>query len=212
MKNVKLFMLASSIILTLSTVNAQKYTEGDKSLSFLAGETAVNLEYNYDDMLVGKKPEAQYIKEKVEEYNKKQPGKGERWKEKWINNRAAIYEPMFEELINKIMFKANLKINIDKKQSAAKYTLVVRTTMTEPGFNAVVVKVNPSCNFEFTWIETATKKVMAKGKLDKVQGVVMNGSDWDFDPANKIKECYAKAGKVVGKTMEKALVAKKKKK
>lgn len=210
MKNLKPFMLAAFIAFSFGALNAQKYTEGDKTLSFLAGETTINLEYSYNDMLVGKKPEPEYIKGRVEDFNKKQPGKGERWKEKWINNRVAVYEPMFEELINKIMFKAKMKINIGKNQSAAKYTLVVRTAMTEPGFNAVVMKVNPSCNFEFTWIETATKKVMAKGKLDKVQGVVMNDNDWDFDPANRIKECYAKAGKVVGKTMEKALKPKKK--
>jgi hypothetical protein len=33
----------------------------------------------------------------------------------------------------------------------------------------------------------------------------MGGSDWDFDPSNSIKECYAKAGKTVGATMAKKM-------
>jgi hypothetical protein len=37
----------------------------------------------------------------------------------------------------------------------------------------------------------------------------MGGSDWDFDPSNSIKECYAKAGKVCGATMAKAMKPKK---
>ncbi len=48
-----------------------------------------------------KKAEEDYKKEKIDYYNQKQPGKGERWAEKWANSRPMTYEPMFEELINK---------------------------------------------------------------------------------------------------------------
>ena len=211
MNNYKSLLTAGALVVAAMGVNAQKYTSGDKTLSFLAGEKDINLEYDYSDMMVGKKPEAQYKEEKIADFNKKQKGKGERWAEKWVNNRSAIYEPMFEELINKIMVKSKMGTNISKNLKDAKYTLVVHTTMTEPGFNVMVMKVDPSCNFEFIWKENGTGKEMAKGRLDRVAGHVMNDSDWDFDPSNRLKECYAKAGKVVGKTMEKALKPKKKK-
>ena len=208
MKNTKQFMMAALIILFAFAVHAQKYTEGDKELTFLKGEKVINLEYNYDNLKVGKKPEAEYKKEKIDDFNKKQPGKGERWAEKWVNNRAAVYEPMFEELLNKILFKAKTNVTAAKNQTTAKYTLIVHTTMIEPGFNAVVMKVDPSCNFEFSWIENATKKVMAKGEMNRVAGHVMFDNDWEFDPSNRIKECYAKAGKKIGKDLEDVLNSK----
>src|SRR3989304_6337205 len=106
MKISHLFMPLAPVIFSVFALKAQKYTEGDKTLSFLAGVKNIKMEYDYSNMMVGKKTEEEYKKGKIADYNAKQPGKGERWAEKWVNNRSAIYEPMFEELINKIMFKA----------------------------------------------------------------------------------------------------------
>ncbi|MBN8697171.1 MAG: hypothetical protein J0L87_11640 [Bacteroidetes bacterium] len=205
----KMLLIAGFIAVTAMTAKAQKFTEGDESLSFLAGETKFNIEYVYDGMMVGKKAEADYKAEKIDAYNKKQPGKGDRWAEKWVNSRSAVYEPMFEELINKMLFKGKTNASAAKNQKDAKYTIVVKTVMLEPGFNSFAMKVNPYCDFEVSFVETATGKVMAKAFLNNVQGVVVNDNDWDFDPSNRIKECFAKAGKMVGGKMAKALKPKK---
>lgn len=204
-----MLLIAGFIAVTAMTAKAQKFTEGDESLSFLAGETKFNIEYVYDGMMVGKKAEADYKAEKIDAYNKKQPGKGDRWAEKWVNSRSAVYEPMFEELINKMLFKGKTNASAAKNQKDAKYTIVVKTVMLEPGFNSFAMKVNPYCDFEVSFVETATGKVMAKAFLNNVQGVVVNDNDWDFDPSNRIKECFAKAGKMVGGKMAKALKPKK---
>ncbi|MEO8086459.1 MAG: hypothetical protein ABI763_06550 [Bacteroidota bacterium] len=210
MKKVNALFTICLIAVSATTVNAQKYTEGDKTLSFLAGEKLINIEYSYDNMMVGKKTEEEYKAGKIVDYNTKVPGKGDKWAVKWVENRENVYEPMFEELINKIMVKAKMEVKLGTKQTEAKYTLLVHTTLTEPGFTIpMVMKVNPYCNYEFTWMETSSRKVMAKGELNKVAGVVMADNEWEFDPANRIKECYAKAGKVVGKSMEKVLKPKK---
>lgn len=205
----KMLLIAGFIAVTAMTAKAQKFTEGDESLSFLSGETKFNIEYVYDGMMVGKKAEADYKAEKIDAYNKKQPGKGDRWAEKWVNSRSAVYEPMFEELINKMLFKGKTNATAAKNQKDAKYTIVVKTVMLEPGFNSFAMKVNPYCDFEVSFVETATGKVMAKAFLNNVQGVVVNDNDWDFDPSNRIKECFAKAGKMVGGKMAKALKPKK---
>jgi len=204
MKKMKILALSALLAFTGIAANAQKFTEGDTKLSFLNGQTKLNIEYNYDKMMVGDKTEAQYIKEKKAAYDAKEPGKGKRWEEKWIASRKSSYEYMFEELLNKLLEKENTGMNSAQKITDAKYTLVVKTVMTDPGFNAVVMKKNPKCEFEISFIETATKKVVAKGEL-KASGVLMGGSDWDFDPSNSIKECYAKAGKEVGKSIGKAI-------
>lgn len=196
-------MIAGLITLSGIAAKAQKITEGDKNLAFLKGETKFNIVYNYDNMLVGKRAEEEYKKEKIAKGNEKQPGKGDRWAEQWVANRAAIYEPMFEELVNKMLFKGKTNATAAKNQKDAKYTIVVKTTMTEPGFNIGVMKQNPFCKYEISWTETATGNVLAKGETI-AQGVLMGG-DYDFNPANSIKECYAKAGKTVGATMAKKM-------
>ncbi|MBL0330282.1 MAG: hypothetical protein IPP64_12875 [Bacteroidetes bacterium] len=203
MKKLKLIAIIG-FLATAGAASAQKITEGDKDLAFLKGETKFNIEYEYTDMMVGKKTEKEYLDEKIKKGNEKQPGKGDRWAEQWKNNRASMYEPMFEELINKQLFKGKTNATAAKNQKDAKYTIHVKVLVTEPGFNSVVLKVNPYCKFEISWVETATGKVMAKGETT-AQGVNMGGSDWDFDPSNSIKECYAKAGKTVGGTMAKKM-------
>lgn len=199
------FLKASLLLFTaaLSTVSLKAQDFEKANLSFLAGQTKFNIEYNYDDMMVAETKEETYKKEKMAKFNEKQPGKGERWAEKWVNARTLTYEPMFEELISKYVFKANGGM-IAKKQADAKYTVYVKTINTDPGWNAVVMKRNPKCVFEISVIEIATGAVKAKGEL-KASGVLLGGSDWDFDPTNSIKECYAKAGKEVGKKIAKAV-------
>jgi hypothetical protein len=204
MKKLRSILLAGATCLFMN-VNAQKFIEGDETLAFVKGETKFNIEYVYDGMMVGKKTEADYKAEKIDAYNKKQPGKGDRWAEKWVNSRAMVYEPMFEELINKMLFNEKTGASAAKNVKDAKYTIQVKTIMLEPGFNSFAMKVNPYCDFEVSWIEKSSGKVMAKAFLNNVQGVVVNDNDWDFDPSNRIKECFAKAGKMVGKKMAKAM-------
>jgi len=204
----KLLLIIGFIAITGLTAKAQKFTEGDATLKFLAGETKINIEYVYDGMMVGKKAEEEYKAEKIKHYNEKQPGKGDRWAEKWVNSRAMVYEPMFEELINKMLFKGKTNATAGKNLKEGKYTIIVKTVMLEPGFNSYVMKVNPYCDFEVSWVENGTGKVMAKAFMNNVQGVVYNDNDWDFDPSNRIKECFAKAGKMIGTKMSKAMKVK----
>jgi hypothetical protein len=77
--------------------------------------------------------------------------------------------------------------------------------MLEPGFTSPFLKVNPYCDFEVSFIEISSGKVLTKTFLNNVQGVVMNDYDWDFDPSNRIKESFAKAGKMVGGFMTKKM-------
>ena len=201
MKFLKVSLLFVSAALFTANLEAQDFNDAD--LSFLSGQTKFNIEYNYDKMMVADVTEEQYKKEKIAKFNEKQPGKGERWAEKWVNSRSLAYEPMFEELISKNVFKANGG-TIAKNQADAKYTVYVKTVNTDPGWNAVVMKRNPKCVFEISIIEIASGKVKAKGEM-KANGILMGGSDWDFDPTNSIKECYAKAGNQVGKMIAKVV-------
>ena len=59
------------------------------SLGFLNGVTQVNVEYSYEGMRVGQfAREQDYIDKKVAEFNQKEAGKGELWRQGWVDARA----------------------------------------------------------------------------------------------------------------------------
>lgn len=195
-------ILAGAILLVSGAVKAQKWSTG-KDLSYLKGQKEVAFQFTYDNMLVGKKgkSEADYIKEKTEENNKKEAGKGDAWAKAWKDSRATVYEPKFEELFNKT---ADEKLSGNRKNTTAKYTIIIHTIRTEPGFNIGITKQPAYCDFEILIVETANpSNVLSKGVLLNQPGSQMMG--YDFDVSSRLQECYAKAGKSLGKTLAKAI-------
>lgn len=165
-----------------------KTTEGD--LSVLKNETTINVEFEYDGMSVGKyDKEADYIKAKTDEYNKKEPGRGDAWAKSWVSDRASRYEPRF---INEFQEATNMTVKKDSK-----YTLVFKTTSTEPGYNIVISRKNAEIDAEVTIIETATKKKIATLTVKNAPGRIYGG--YDYDTGVRITEAYAVSGKRLGK-------------
>jgi len=160
-------------------------------------EKSINIQYDYSSFAVGKfKSEAEYTKSKVKELNAKEKGKGDKWLEGWIAARKEKYEPKFEELINKVLDgKATYS-----KSPTAKYTLTVKTTFVEPGYNIGIAKYPSFVNFDFIYTETGNPdKVVAKLYVQNVIGSQSMG--FDYDVASRVQESYAKAGKMLGKFM-----------
>ena len=191
-----LFLLVGIVAFS---VNAQKIQIKKGNLNFLKGVKEINVKYDYSNMGVGKfKNEKDYVDKKVKEHNDKEPGKGDQWKQGWEGARSTRYEPKFEELINKELEKANIKVYQD--QNDAKYTLTVVTTFTEPGINVGVYKQPAYCNFKYVFTDDKGK-VVAELIQTKVPGSQFMG--YDFDAGTRIAESYAKGGKSLGKTMYK---------
>lgn len=189
MKKLSIFALASLFL--VSTI-----TRAQENLSFLKGEKTIKVEYNYDNMKVGKKSEADYCSEKVADYNKKSPGSGDSWLKQWKNNRESTYQPKFEDLLNKYLSKTG--ISAYPSNEDAKYTLILKTVFTEPGFNVGVMDQSAYITVEASFVETANKdKVLAKKTFKKMPGATAFGPDWDV--ATRVSESYAKAGKETGK-------------
>lgn len=203
MKKIKSLVIAAALLIA-GSANAQKWSEG-KDLSYLKGEKEILVKFTYDGMTAGKKKaEADYIAEKTEEYNKKEAGKGDKWAKAWQENKSNIYEPKFEELFNK---SAGDNLNGDRKKSNAKYTLIVHTLRMEPGWNIGISKMPASCDFEITIVETANPSaVKSRGMMKNIPGSQYGG--FDFDVASRLQECYAKAGKDLGKKLGKAAKSK----
>jgi len=196
----KFSLLSLVLLLSISFAFAQSHAKkGD--YSFLKGEKSLSLKYEYSDMIVGKKlSEQEYVNGKVEAYNKKEAGKGDKWKTAWINSREDRYQPKFEILINKTLSKVNIKVS---ETADSKYTLIVKTLYTEPGFHVGIMKKPAWANFEFIFIETETKKEVSRYLLSRVPGSQAMG--YDYDSGSRIAECYAKGGKMLGAYIYKGL-------
>ena len=193
-------LLLGGILLITTTANAQKW---NKDLSFLKGQKDLNIQYSFDKMTVGNAGlEADYVSSKKAEYNKKEAGKGDKFEQSWKSAPTRAYEPRFETLLNKVINGVGL--NAAQNAKAAKYTLTVHTTFLEPGFNVGVMKKPAYCDYELAIVETANPgTVLSSAILKNIPGSQMGG--FDFDASSRISECYGKAGKMVGKSMAKAL-------
>jgi len=195
MKIVK-FVFAAMLVFGVTAVQAQKIkvTKGD--LSFLKGQTSVLLEYDYSNMAVGKfENEADYVNKKVTEYNEKEPGRGDSWKESWEGDRASRFEPKFEELMNKYTSKVGCEF--DQTNVDAQYTMIVKTVFTEPGFNVGVMRKDAMINVVIQFVEKANPdNVIAEMTIDNVPGRTAMGND--YDTGLRLSEAYAMAGKALG--------------
>lgn len=183
-------LMSSSIML-----NAQRVKKLTGNPNELSGETKLNVVFEYDNMRVGKfSKESEYIKTKKEEYNKKEDGRGDKWEEAWIADRQARFEPQFTEL-----FEKHSPFAIGN-YTDAKYTMIIRTTRTEPGYNIYISRKNAEIDLEIEIIETATKRSVAKYSVKNSPGRTFGG--YDYDSGTRIQEAYAAAGKYFGKELK----------
>ena len=194
-------IISSTVIFALVffTLNTQaqkiKTTEGNADV--LKNETSVNIEFTYDNISVGKfANEADYIKKKTDEYNAKEPGKGDNWAKSWINDREARYEPKFIEL-----FTLTSKMTVSKD---SKYSLIFKTKSIEPGYNVAGGMVafggrkNAEIDAEVWIVETSDKtKKVAVITVENAPGGVWGG--YDYDTGTRIAESYAISGKKLAK-------------
>ncbi|MFT4019864.1 MAG: hypothetical protein QM668_23065 [Agriterribacter sp.] len=195
MKHLKLPLLILVLCISISSFAQRiKVLEGDIPADF-KDQKSVNTEFTYENIGVGKyDKEEDYIKAKTEEYNQKEPGRGDNWAKSWIADRKNRFEPKFDELFTKY---SDLTLNKNSK-----YTIIFHTTFLEPGFNIGITRKNAIINGEALIVETANKsKVLAKISIDKAPGKSFWGND--YDTGERLSECYATAGRAVGKFVKK---------
>lgn len=197
MKKTLVGMMVVAITATSLDASAQRIRLESGDISALAGQKEVNTEFLYDGMSVGKfKTEAEYVAKKTEDYNKKEPGKGDNWAKSWVADREARFQPKFNELF------ASASGIASGNAPSAKYTMIVKTISTEPGFNIGITRGNANIYLDIVIVETANRnKEVAKLKVEKALGRTFGG--YDFDTGLRIGEAYADAGKAFGAYVKK---------
>jgi hypothetical protein len=183
------------LVLFSASAYAQQIRVTDGSIDVLKGQTGINIEFTYDNMSVGKfANEADYIAKKKAEYNAKEAGRGDSWEKSWVSDRKMVFEPKFIDLFEK---NADMTVKAD-----AKYTIIFHTTTTEPGFNVYITRKNAEIDAIATIVETANRsKVVAVLSVKNAPGRTFGGND--YATGDRIAECYAVAGKRLGKFIKK---------
>jgi hypothetical protein len=83
-----------------------------------------------------------------------------------------------------------------------KYTMIVKTTKTEPGYNIAISRKNAEIAGEIQVVETANpSKIVLRLSFEKALGRSFGG--YDYDTGFRIQEAYADLGKALGKYMSK---------
>ncbi len=194
-------LLTLALAVICSMAFGQKIGVAKGNPGIIKGQKEISIIYKYDPMAVGKfSKEADYVKKKVADYNSSEAGRGDKWGKAWVADREARFEPKFEELFNDYAKDLGIKASRDFKDT--KYTLIIHTHFTEPGFNVYVKKKPALINLNISIVETANPdKVLAKITLDKATGKTFGMGD--FDTGVRIQESYAKAGKEFAKFLVK---------
>jgi hypothetical protein len=198
MKTKLMAALALVAIFALQPAFAQKFKIKEGNPEAMVGVGKMNLLFDYSQMSVGKfKTEAEYVEKKKDDYNKKENGKGDKWEKDWIADRTERYAPQFTELFNKS--SDNIKVG---EYPNEKYTLVVKTTKTEPGYNIAISRKNAEISGEILVVETANPgTVVLRMSFEKALGRSFGG--YDYDTGFRIQEAYADLGKALGRYMDK---------
>jgi hypothetical protein len=195
MKKISILFLMGLILFPATAIFAQCKLESG-NVGVLKGQPSINLKYDYSKMAVGKfKNESDYVADRVSDMNKKKPGDGDRWAEAWKSDRTSKFQPIFEKSLNEITGKFN--VSCKENLADAKYTLIIWTTFTEPGYNIGISRQNAWIKVEVELVETANPgTILAKMIMKKENSINMMG--YDYDTGTRIQSAYDRAGEDLG--------------
>lgn len=190
----KIILLIAVYISIITSASAQKIKVESGDLSFLKGVTEISVVFEYpEDMKFGKKTLQEYVDEKVKEREQKEEGSGEIWKSKFYADRDRYNERFIETLgkYSKSLFVAENNVDF-------KYTMIVKTTFTEPGFQLGFHSKSSTIDLEINFVETnAPDNIIATIKMSKATGVAHP------DSGERVAAAYANGGAVLGKYLKK---------
>lgn len=191
MKKIFATFLLLSCIATLSFAQSIVLTSG--SVDFIKDQKVIDFFFTYDEMLVGKLTEQEYVDKKTSEYNKKEDGKGEQWKAAWYGDRKERFEPKFLELFDKYMNEVGIAAGTE----GAKYRIEINTDFTEPGWNVGVMRQNASVDLSCKVKDIETGEQVASIRIRNASANNFWGTD--FTSGYRVQETYAKAGRELAK-------------
>ncbi|AZB00506.1 hypothetical protein EG359_13155 [Chryseobacterium joostei] len=200
----KLFLLVFMVIMTTAAFGQEKMNLVSGGFEVLKDQTEVKVELTFEDVLFMKEniTETQYL-----ENRKKQvldnPKRGEKawnmWITEWERYKKEEYINYFTKGLNK-----TYKDILFKKDSSAKYTLLLETKWIFPGWHAGLTMMTAEINGTVKLVETNNHSVvLAEVELNKFDRFVNN--DEVVMEYGRIAGAYESAGRYLGKKIKKSL-------
>ena len=117
-----------------SSAQSQVFKTASGSLESISGVERYNVIFEYaEDLEVPKyRSEEIFLEEHSKKKNTKEFGSGEVFKNLWFSNREKLFEPKFIQEFNFFNLKEK-QVTLAKNVSDAKYTIVIRTSLIDPG-------------------------------------------------------------------------------
>ncbi len=161
------------------------------SLDGIGTQDTYELVFDYEGMRVGAEiDEVEYLKTKEADWEAKEEGQGAAFVRRWFEDRKTLYRPAFIVGFQKF-YKA--KLGDDK----AKYTLIIKTMRTEPGWYAGVMGHPAELDGECWVVESGNlSNVIAKIAFAGFVGKVSYGGD--FEMTTRIQSAYEILGNGLG--------------
>ncbi len=193
----KQFTILLVLVATICFSQKAKVQEGD--FKSLKGISEYNLVFDYTDVQIPKfKSEEEFLNEKMEKRDKKEPGTGQKFKDSWFADRESQYEPKFIESFNKRF--ENGEVKIDRDLESAEYTMKIHTTSLSAGYNIGISRKDAMIDAIISVYKNDNpNNVILEVKYTGAVGAGAHGHD--YDSGYRISECYAKLAKTFAKTI-----------
>jgi len=118
----------------ITLVNGQIFKTGSGTLDAISGVDRYNLVFEYaEDLKIPKyASEEAFLDTYAKKKDKKEAGAGTTFKNNWYTNRSILFEPRFIQEFNFFNLKEK-QVTVAKDISDADYTMVLRTSLIDPG-------------------------------------------------------------------------------
>jgi hypothetical protein len=176
---------------------AQDVKLASGKIEVLKGVDSFQIVFDYSKLSVGDAGrEANYIKMKKVEAEKKSLGSAYAWEEKWINDKSNKYEPKFVE-----EFLKSSDIQIGNFPDT-RYQLIFKPMLLEPGHNSGIRNKGANLNAEAWIVESSNpKKAIVKIKIEDASAK----GKYDQDPGIRIADAYGDAARALSRFLGTAL-------
>lgn len=200
----KLFLMLFMSIITIINAQDQKLVITAGNFGALKGQTEVNVEVKFENVLMMKEnvTEEQYLENRKKDLlaNPKRGEAGwQKWNGEWQRYKNEEYVNYFAKGLNKAY--KNIQF---KKDSAAKYTLLVETNWVFPGWHGGMVVMTAEISGKVKLVETDNPtNVLAEVTLNKFDRYV-NNKEFVME-YGRVAGAYESIGKKLGKEIKNAL-------
>jgi hypothetical protein len=198
----KLFLML--FVSVSMVINAQKMTVTSGNLNVLKDQTEVNVELRFDNVSMMKEnfTEAQYLENRKKDLlaNPKRGEAGwQKWNGEWQRYKNEEYINYFAKGLNKSYKKIAFK-----KESSAKYTLLLETNWVFPGWHGGMVVMTAEISGKIKLVETDNPSViLAEVDLNKFDRYV-NNKEFVME-YGRVAGAYESIGRYLGREIKKAL-------